>query len=101
MSEQFAIRFDADSQTYLVSGELTLETANAVLSETKNLFNGAAQMDIDLSRVTRADSAGLALLVTWMRQAKQTDKNIRFEHLPAQMLAIAKASGLDEFLPLK
>lgn len=101
MSEQFAIRFDADSQTYLVSGELTLETANAVLSETKNLFNGSAQMDIDLSRVTRADSAGLALLVTWMRQAKQTDKNIRFEHLPAQMLAIAKASGLDEFLPLK
>ncbi len=101
MSDLFAIRFDEDSQSYRVGGELTLDTAKAVVSETEHLFDNAAQLDIDLAEVTHADSAGLAVLVNWMRQAKQSEKNISFQHLPAQMLAIAKATGLDEILPLK
>lgn len=101
MSDLFAIQFDSDSQTYLVSGEMTLETARTAMAETESLFDKVASVEIDLAQVTRADSAGLALLVTWMRQAKKADKNICFEHIPAQMLAIAQASGLDEFLPLK
>lgn len=101
MSDLFAIQFDRDSQIYRISGELTLETARAVMMESENLFDSAAKLDIDLAQVTRADSAGLALLVTWMRQANQSEKSICFEHVPAQMLAIAKASGLDAILPFK
>jgi len=101
MSDLFSISFDADSQVYNVSGELTLDTAKAVLSESKSLFDSAARLDIDLAKVTRADSAGLALLVAWMRQAEQGSKPIAFQHVPTQMLAIAKASGLDEILPVK
>lgn len=101
MSDLFTIQYDGDSQCYLISGELTLETAKAVLAETESQFDKSAQLDIDLAQVSRADSAGLALLITWMRQAKQSDKKISFAHLPAQMLAIAKASGLDTILPLK
>jgi len=101
MSDLFTIQYDGDSQCYLISGELTLETAKAVLAETESQFGKPAQLDIDLAQVTRADSAGLALLITWMRQAKQSDRKISFAHLPVQMLAIAKASGLDTILPLK
>jgi phospholipid transport system transporter-binding protein len=101
MSDLFAVQFDADSQVYRVSGEMTLASAREVQAETRNLFAQAAKMDIDLAHVTRADSAGLALLVSWMRQAKQAEKTISFQHVPSQMLAIAKASGLDEILPLK
>lgn len=101
MSDLFSIKFDADSQTYNVHGELTLETAKAVLTESTRLFDSAAKLDIDLADVSRADSAALALLVSWMRQAKQGNKPITFQHVPTQMLAIAKASGLDEILPLK
>ncbi len=101
MSDLFSISFDTDSQVYNVSGELTLETATAVLSKSTSLFDTAARLDIDLANVTRADSAGLALLVSWMRQARQGSKPIEFQHVPAQMLAIAKASGLDEILPVK
>lgn len=101
MSDLFAIQFDSDSQIYRVSGEMTLETARDALAETERLFDNAASLDIDLTQVSRADSAGLALLVSWMRQAKQAEKDIYFQHIPEQMLAIAKASGLDEILPLK
>lgn len=58
-------------------------------------------LDIDLSHVERSDSAGLALLVECLRQASQTGKTIRFFNIPAQMLAIARVSALDEVLPLQ
>jgi phospholipid transport system transporter-binding protein len=101
MSELFAIQFDKDSQTYQVSGELTLETARSVKEDSDKRFADATAMNIDLSKVSRADSAGLALLVAWMRQANASDKAISFRHVPAQMLAIAHASGLDAILPIK
>lgn len=101
MSERFTIQFDKDSQTYQVSGELTLETARKIKEDTDKRFANATAMNIDLSKVSRADSAGLALLVAWMRQANESDKAISFSHIPAQMLAIANASGLDAILPIK
>jgi phospholipid transport system transporter-binding protein len=100
MSELFAIQFDKDSQTYQVSGELTLEMARLVKEDTDKRFANAPALNIDLANVSRADSAGLALLVAWMRQAKESDKVISFHHVPAQMLAIANASGLDAILPI-
>lgn len=57
-------------------------------------------LDIDLSHVQRSDSAGLALLVECLRHARETGKTIRFFNIPAQMLAIARVSALDEVLPL-
>ena len=41
------------------------------------------------------------LIGAWMRQANASDKAISFHHVPAQMLAIANASGLDAILPIK
>lgn len=101
MSELFSIQFDKDAKLFRVSGELTLESASAVMAETDILFETVSELDIDLADVSRADSASLALLITWMRQAKQSDKTISFRNLPNQMRAIAGASGLDEFLPIQ
>ncbi len=58
-------------------------------------------LDIDLSGVKRSDSAGLALLVECQRQARQLGKALRFFNIPAQMLAIARVSSLDQVLPLQ
>jgi len=57
-------------------------------------------LDIDLGHVQRSDSAGLALLVECLRHARETGRTIRFFNIPAQMLAIARVSALDEVLPL-
>jgi len=101
MSDLFAIRFDKDAQAFRVSGELTLDSATEVMAETETLFDSASKLDIDLADVTSADSASLALLITWMRKARQSDKSISFRNLPSQMQAIARASGLDEILPIQ
>jgi phospholipid transport system transporter-binding protein len=100
MSHSFTIQRQAEEGAFLIAGELTLATANSVLTKSRSEFAQAEVLNIDLADVTRADSAALALLVSWMRLAKQSDKHIQFQNLPAQMLAIAKASGLDAILPV-
>jgi len=52
-------------------------------------------------RVVRADSAGLALLVEWMRAARRAGRPLRYRAIPPQMLAIARVSSLDQVLPLE
>ncbi|EGL53734.1 MAG: STAS domain-containing protein [Pseudomonadota bacterium] len=101
MSELFAIKYEEHSKRFVVTGEMTLESAKIALTESKGVFDAVNDIEIDLQHVTQADSAGLALLVDWMRAAKKAKKSIAFKHLPEQMDAIAKASGLDELLPLK
>jgi phospholipid transport system transporter-binding protein len=101
MSELFAIKYEEHSKRFVVTGEMTLESAKIALIESKGVFDAVNDIEIDLQHVTQADSAGLALLVDWMRAAKKAKKSIAFKHLPEQMNSIAKASGLDELLPLK
>jgi len=98
MGDSFSLAFDADKHVIRVGGELSFTTVNAVLEQSKEVFRPADALTIDLSAVTRSDSAGVALLVDWMRTAKNMNKKIVFHHIPAQMLAIASASGLDELL---
>lgn len=93
--------FDEVAKRILVSGELTFNTAASGIDKTDKLFAETASLDVDLSDVTRSDSAGLALLIEWMRQAEQLNKPIRYFNMPSQMLAMAEASGLEELLPLQ
>jgi phospholipid transport system transporter-binding protein len=100
MSQAVSINLDTSSDVILVSGELTFATVNTVLGEIQKLATSLPALNIDLADVTRSDSAGLALLVHWMRVARTAKKQIVFHHIPGQMLAIASASGLDELLPV-
>lgn len=83
-----------------VSGELTFATVAAVLRDSDRLFgHDTTPLALDLSRVSRADSAGLALLIHWLREARRSGREIIFHHLPKQMLAIAQVSDLQDILP--
>ena len=83
-----------------INGELTFASVPLLWERYCDRVSGKAELDIDLSGVQRSDSAGLALLVECVRQAHQTGKSIRFFNIPAQMLAIARVSSLDQVLPL-
>lgn len=101
MSELCTVSFDAENRTFTVVGELSLDSVSNVLTETADMFDKIAEINIDLKQVTRSDSAGLAVLIEWTRQAKNMKKEIHFHNLPVQMKAIANVTGVDEFLPLK
>jgi phospholipid transport system transporter-binding protein len=87
---------------YLIAGALDFENVPRILERATEIFTeGTASISIDLGGVTRADSAGLALLVEWMRVAHRHHRNIVFRNIPAQMSAIAKVSGLERILPVE
>ena len=81
-------------------GELSFTSVPTVWEDCRAQFAERDALEVDLARVQRADSAGVALLVECLREARQTGKDIRFFNIPAQMLAIARTSSLDQVLPL-
>ncbi|MBD3669401.1 MAG: STAS domain-containing protein [Gammaproteobacteria bacterium] len=88
--------------SYVVRGELSYATVTPLLKHSDDLFADASDaLVVDLDGVTRADSAGLSLLIEWWRQARAHDKTIEYTNLPEQILATARLGGLDELLPLK
>jgi phospholipid transport system transporter-binding protein len=82
-----------------LGGELSFHTAGAALEESKGLFSGHEAIEIDLAGITRADSAGLALLLEWVNWAHSNDRRLRFRNLPAQILCIAEISEVEDMLP--
>lgn len=105
MTEQlFAINFEQESGTVQVSGELCMDSMIAIMAEADGMFSNVpagSALNVDLAGVSRSDSTGLALLLDWMRRAQQARQDITFHNMPEQMLSIARASGLEQLLPLQ
>lgn len=95
------IRVDpGDPAALSVNGELNFSTVPALLERGSALLAGrAGAIRLDLGGVTRADSAGLALLIEWLRVARRNHASIEIRNMPAQLRAIARVSGLDAILP--
>ena len=84
---------------YRISGELTFATVRDALRTAQVKFASEAKLQIDLSAVSAADSAGLALLIEWYRSAAKANTPIQFVGVPAQLRALAKISDVESFLP--
>lgn len=84
-----------------IHGDLSFASVPELWRQCCARFSERDTLDIDLSGVQRSDSAGLALLVECQRRAHRLGKALRFFNIPAQMLAIARVSSLDQVLPLQ
>jgi phospholipid transport system transporter-binding protein len=85
-----------------VRSDLTFATVTAVLRHSRPLLRtNSERLVIDLADVVRADSAGLALLMEWLRMAGASGAEILYRHVPEQLLAIARASDLERLIPLE
>jgi phospholipid transport system transporter-binding protein len=84
----------------VVKGELTFATARDARQVGTLVLEGsrAPELIIDCAGVARADSAGLAVLLDWLAWARRKSRAIKFENLPASLVAIAKISEVDGLL---
>ncbi len=86
---------------FLLTGDLDFDDVPQLLDASAAMFaHEGARLVMDLSGVRRTTSVGLALMVEWLRRARHTNKSIEFHNVPAQMLSMAKISGLDGILML-
>ena len=97
-SSSTAISRNADG-TYAVVGALTFDSVAPLVGEGARLLEGETEVCLDLLRVSRTASAGLALLIEWMREAARYGTVVSFRNIPEQLLAIATASRMAHLLP--
>lgn len=78
-----------------LEGELSFARVPHWLAQADTL---AAATVLDLSRITRTDSAGLALLLELTRRARQNGQTLSLKAPPAQLRQLAGFFGLDGVL---
>ena len=81
-----------------LSGELSFRTVPGLLRQGRGRFEGASRFQLDLSGVTRTDSAGLALLLEWLQACRRRQQDLLLLDLPESLAAIARVSNLDRLL---
>ena len=82
----------------VVSGAVTLGNAASLLEEGRRHIAEGVQT-IDLGEVNEMDSALLAMLLAWLRDARSRGKTLAFVNLPESLRTIARLYGVDRLLP--
>jgi phospholipid transport system transporter-binding protein len=80
-----------------VSGPITMGGARKILEEGRG-FVGSGSIRFDLGGVTEADSAALAVLFGWIREAHHRQLKLSFSNTPASLLSLAEVYGVSELL---
>lgn len=83
---------------FRVAGILDSDTVTEILEQSVRKFESVPGVIIDLSLVTSSDSAGLALLIEWLRMTRAVGRKIHFDNVPQQIMALARISEVDDLL---
>jgi phospholipid transport system transporter-binding protein len=81
-----------------LSGILDHESVLAVNSQGQQWLRevNSTECILDLVGVSYSSSAGIALVLGWLRLAEQQQKSLRIGKAPANMAALAAVSGLGD-----
>ena len=83
---------------FRVTGDMTFETTRNLLMESKALFREIKDMHLNLAEVEHVDSAGLALLLEWIAQARAKGGKISLKGMPESLHAMARLCQVDSAL---
>lgn len=91
-----------DDDKAALSGDLLNTTVVSVIDEGKQLLKAAGDVwSLDMAQVERVSSAGVALLLEWLRTANQAGKTLKIDNLPEHIQPIISVSDLNQvFDPL-
>lgn len=83
----------------MVSGRLTMDTIGASFNEAMQPLEGKT-WTVDLAQVEAADSAGVSLLLGWLRNAQRHEAKLTFVNVPENLRSLADLYGVADALPL-
>jgi len=89
---------DLGDGRFELSGEMSFDTADEILQSSQRIFETYETLELDMSQVEKADSAGLALMLEWKAQASQRSGVINYIGVPDSLLAIAKTTEVSELI---
>lgn len=94
---QAVVQWDKQDNTLSLKGVLDHATVVQVYAEGEAWLNTAPKPAvIDLSQVQQSNSAGLALLLQWLRVAQKNQIALTFKAVPLQMTRLMTVHGLQD-----
>lgn len=85
-----------------LSGAVDVDTVSELEQSGLNLMDRqrSAEWVVNWSAVTRADSAALAMMLSWVRDGGAKKVRLVFSDLPHELKALAGVCGVDRLLPM-
>ncbi|MFK7893705.1 MAG: lipid asymmetry maintenance protein MlaB [Granulosicoccus sp.] len=87
-----------DVQQCRLSGALDFDTASGLLSSVTALIAEHPRLEIDLSGISKTNSAGLALMIEWLAQARKSGHVVTFSHIPDSLRQLAVVCEVDRLI---
>jgi phospholipid transport system transporter-binding protein len=87
---------DQGAGHFIIDGDLTFSTIDKKTVKSFAFLTTSKHITIDLGRVSCTDSAGLALMIEWIKYTRHHRTQIVFKNIPEQLLNLAKLSGFDQ-----
>lgn len=79
---------------WVLSGEMSFGTAASLLQFGDSAWRLASPAWIDLRQVARVDSAGVVVLLAWLRRAAASGGKLELRSVPAQLASLADFYGI-------
>ena len=84
--------------TLSLSGEIDFGNAGDALEQGRRAIESTAKLTVDLSGVSRSNSAGLAILIEWLGIACRCGHSVSFAGVPAGLEQLAQVCQVDDLL---
>ena len=78
-----------DDHRFALSGTLDFASVPGIFSDASGVFPRTGDYTVDLSGVTSANSALMALLIEWQAQAGKQGQTLRIEQPPEHIVRLA------------
>ena len=83
---------------FIIDGDLTFSSIDKNTVKSFPFRKTAKQLTFDLKRVKTTDSAGLALIIEWIKYTQKNNIQLLLENIPEQLLSIARLSGVEQMI---
>ncbi|MBI2381557.1 MAG: STAS domain-containing protein [Gammaproteobacteria bacterium] len=99
MSGANGFQLEARTGGFLLRGRLDFDSAPLLWQERERLLAQGDSLDLDLSELEQANSAGLACLLNLHGAFLHAGKRLVLSQVPGQLRDMARVSGVDDILP--
>ena len=83
----------------ILAGSVSFENVDTVYQSGIKLIQAESNPCIDCSALVHTDSSALALLIAWVRFAKNRQKDLVFDNVTETVFNLSRVYGLESILP--
>jgi len=78
-----------------LAGDLTFSTITKKTVLLCDFKNNSQTITLDFSQVQQTDSAGLALVIEWIKLSQATQRQLKLRHFPQSLQTLATLCGFE------